>query len=139
MWWIFVHKLGVGCSHVKLNLKSGECCYYHLYLLVTVEWIGRVCLHTLIISLNFQFNYSFSELSNLPNWQDSVLQRLVKQFVSTRFPIYLVLNKADVPSAEDNIKRWVEDLNRGSMLTRQWTLEIDPALFFHLCSFNLCL
>ncbi|KAL8561770.1 hypothetical protein ACOMHN_010705 [Nucella lapillus] len=45
------------------------------------------------------------ELSNVAQWSDQVLQRLVNHFVKIRFPILLALNKCDVASAADHIQR----------------------------------
>ncbi|XP_076461734.1 uncharacterized protein LOC143294178 isoform X2 [Babylonia areolata] len=45
------------------------------------------------------------ELSNLAQWSDQVLRRLVTHFVRIRFPILLALNKCDVPSAAQHIHR----------------------------------
>ena len=46
------------------------------------------------------------ELSNIGSWSDDVLHKIVTQFIAVRFPVYLVLNKADTPAAVDNIIKY---------------------------------
>ena len=45
------------------------------------------------------------ELSNLAQWSEEVLQRIVAHFVRIRFPILLALNKCDTPSSAEHIHR----------------------------------
>lgn len=46
-----------------------------------------------------------SELSKIKTWEDKVLHRIVDCFLNLRFPILLVLNKADKETATDIIAR----------------------------------
>lgn len=48
----------------------------------------------------------YSELSNIKTWDDKVLHRIVDCFLNIRFPILLVLNKADKETATDIITRY---------------------------------
>lgn len=48
----------------------------------------------------------YSELSKIKTWDDKVLHRIVDCFLNIRFPILLVLNKADKETATDIITRY---------------------------------
>lgn len=47
----------------------------------------------------------FSELACLPEWKEDVLHNIIDNFLRLRFPMLLVLNKADLPTSELNINR----------------------------------
>lgn len=48
----------------------------------------------------------YSELSKIKTWDDKVPHRIVDCFLNIRFPILLVLNKADKETATDIIARY---------------------------------
>lgn len=50
---------------------------------------------------------TFRELSEVKSWKEDVLHRIVDSFLSLRFPMFLVLNKADLPTACKHIDRFV--------------------------------
>ncbi|XP_077999773.1 uncharacterized protein LOC144452545 [Glandiceps talaboti] len=54
---------------------------------------------------------------NLPTWNNQVVHNLVKEFIKIRFPMLLVLNKADVKTARENVLRFQELLPETSMIT----------------------
>ena len=47
----------------------------------------------------------FRELSNISSWDEKVLHNIVDEFLNLRFPMLLVLNKADRDGAHSHIER----------------------------------
>lgn len=45
------------------------------------------------------------EMKEVPGWTDEQLHAMVAGFLRARFPILIAANKADLPSAADNLKR----------------------------------
>ncbi|XP_067671050.1 uncharacterized protein [Haliotis asinina] len=52
------------------------------------------------------------ELSRISSWSDDMLHSIVTEFLAVRFPMLVVLNKCDSPTAMDNIQR-LESLYPG--------------------------
>ena len=51
----------------------------------------------------------FRRLSELPTWKEEILHDIIDAFLKIRFPTYLVLNKVDTTTAEENIARYGPD------------------------------
>jgi len=41
----------------------------------------------------------------MKSWKEDVLHKIVDSFLDLRFPMFLVLNKADLPGADRNVER----------------------------------
>ena len=48
------------------------------------------------------------DLSPVSEWGESELHALVAHFLAVRFPVLLVLDKADLPAAKQNVQRVLE-------------------------------
>ena len=57
------------------------------------------------MKLSNYFNLYFRELAEMKSWKEDVLHKIVDSFLDLRFPMFLVLNKADLPGADSNVER----------------------------------
>ena len=53
-----------------------------------------------------KMSFYFRELTNIASWDDKVLHDIVDNFLHLRFPVLLVLNKADMQGADIHIQRY---------------------------------
>ncbi|XP_071129195.1 uncharacterized protein [Mytilus edulis] len=73
---------------------------------------NRATIHTALANAGIKER----ELSCLPDWKEDTVHRIVDHFLKLRFPMLLVLNKADLTTSESNIKRIREELPDYTMI-----------------------
>ncbi len=63
---------------------------------------------------------SIKEPAEMETWDEDFVRKVVRSFMDFRFPTILVLNKIDLPEADNNISRIYEKY--GAVRREKWNI-----------------